>query len=56
MKVFLCRGGSGNVIGSTMNVFEKVINKSKPLLYVPLAMESSRYEIKVINSDKNNCI
>lgn len=44
MKVFLCGGGSGNVIESIMNVFEKVIDKSKPLLYVPLAMESSRYD------------
>lgn len=44
MKIFLCGGGSGNVIESTMNVFEKVIDKSKPLLYVPLAMESSRYD------------
>lgn len=43
MKIFLCGGGSGSVIESTMNVFEKVIDKSKPLLYVPLAMESSRY-------------
>ena len=40
----MCGGGSGNVIESTMNVFEKVIDKSKPLLYVPLAMESSRYD------------
>ena len=30
MKIFLCGGGSGNVIESTMNVFEKVIDKSKP--------------------------
>lgn len=44
MKIFLCGGGSVNVIESTMNVFEKVIDKSKPLLYVPLAMESSRYD------------
>lgn len=44
MKVFLCGGGSGRVIKSTMIEFEKVIDKSKPMLYVPLAMESSRYD------------
>ncbi len=44
MKIFLCGGGSGNVIKSTMIEFEKVIDKSKPMLYVPLAMESSRYD------------
>ena len=44
MKIFLCGGGSGSVIKSTMIEFEKVIDKSKPMLYVPLAMESSRYD------------
>lgn len=44
MKVFLCGGGSGKVIEDAMRKFENLLDKSKPLLYVPLAMESNRYD------------
>lgn len=44
MRVFLCGGGSGDVIKCTMNELEKLIDKNKPMLYVPLAMDSKRYD------------
>lgn len=44
MKVFLCGGGSGKIVADAMRKFESLLDKSKPLLYVPLAMESSRYD------------
>lgn len=44
MKIFLCGGGSGKVVDIAMNKFERLLDKTKPLLYVPLAMESSRYD------------
>lgn len=44
MKIFLCGGGSGKVVDIAMNKFESSLDKTKPLLYVPLAMESSRYD------------
>lgn len=44
MKIFLCGGGSGKVVDIAMNKFESSLDKTKPLLYVPLAMESGRYD------------
>lgn len=58
MKLFLCGGGSGEKTVDAMDRFGQIIDKSKPLLYVPLAMESCRYssclewitnEMKIIN-------
>lgn len=44
MKIFLCGGGSGKVAKKSTIMFGSVIDKTKPLLYVPLAMESYRYD------------
>ena len=44
MKIFLCGGGSGEVAKKSTIKFGSVIDKTKPLLYVPLAMESYRYD------------
>lgn len=43
MKVFLCGGGSGEVVREPMLKFGALIDKNKPLLYLPLAMEPERY-------------
>ena len=43
MKVFLCGGGSGEVSKLATLKFGEVIDKTKPLLYVPLAMKKERY-------------
>lgn len=43
MKVFLCGGGSGEVVKESMLKFGSLIDKNKPLLYLPLAMETERY-------------
>jgi len=43
MKLFLCGGGSGEKTTKAMEEFSKYIDKNKPLLYVPLAMQSFRY-------------
>ncbi len=61
MKLFLCGGGSGKQIEKALNEFSLIIDKSKPILYVPLAMAKEKYdscylwfqeEIKKINIDK----
>lgn len=44
MKLFLCGGGSGKQIIDSLKRFSEEINKSKPILYVPLAMESDKYD------------
>lgn len=44
MKIFLCGGGSDEVAKKSTIKFGSVIDKTKPLLYVPLAMESYRYD------------
>ena len=43
MKIFLCGGGSGEQIIEATRRFGDVIDHTRPLLYVPLAMESERY-------------
>lgn len=44
MKVYLCGGGSGKQIFNALLDFSKKIDKSKPILYIPLAMDNSRYD------------
>ena len=61
MKLFLCGGGCGKQITLANNKFSKLLDKTKPILYVPLAMEAKKYdscfewfsgEIKNFNCDK----
>lgn len=61
MKLFLCGGGSGKQILNALYKFSNVINREKPILYIPLAMENKKYdscydwfknEIKLVNLDK----
>ena len=44
MKLFLCGGGSGKQILDALYKFSNVINKEKPILYIPLAMEEDKYD------------
>jgi len=44
MKLFLCGGGSGTQTAEAYKKFNDVINHNKPLLYIPLAMQSDRYD------------
>lgn len=44
MRLYLSGGGSGKQISSALLSFSNKINKSKPILYIPLAMNSSKYE------------
>ena len=39
MKLFLCGGGCGKQIFNAYQKFKKVIDKFKPILYIPLVME-----------------
>lgn len=43
MRLYLCGGGSGEQIHSAFLDFAKNINKEKPILYIPLAMNQSKY-------------
>lgn len=43
MKLFLCGGGSGPKLKQTMELFANSIDKNKPILYIPLAMEKNKY-------------
>lgn len=43
MKLFLCGGGSGKKAEKSLKLFSEVIDKKKPLLYIPLAMDEYRY-------------
>lgn len=61
MKLFLCGGGSGKQILNALYKFSNIINKEKPILYIPLAMEYKKYdscftwfknEIKMLNLSK----
>lgn len=42
MKFFLCSSGSENQILSVLYKISNIINKDKPILYIPLAMESKK--------------
>lgn len=44
MKLFLCGGGSGNQIKFALHKFSSSIDKSKPILYIPLAMNEDKYD------------
>ena len=61
MSLFLCGGGSGKKIMQALSEFSKKVDKSKPILYIPLAMDESKYsscynwfveEIKIMNLTK----
>lgn len=43
MNLYLCGGGSGKQILKALSKFSKKLDKTKPILYVPLAMEESKY-------------
>lgn len=43
MKLFLCGGGCGKQIEDAYREFLRHIDKDKPLLYVPLAMDEAKY-------------
>lgn len=44
MKIFLNGGGDGDQTAEARKRFNEVIDHSKPLLYIPLAMESDMYD------------
>lgn len=44
MKLFLCGGGDGEQTKLANQKLNNVIDHSKPILYVPLAMESNNYD------------
>ena len=44
MRMFLCGGGSGKKIKEATIKFGSLIDKSKPLLYIPLAMKCEKYD------------
>jgi len=44
MKLYLCGGGSGKQIEFALNNFSKSLDKSKPILYIPLAMNEDTYD------------
>ena len=44
MKLYLCGGGSGRQIKNALLHFSRTIDKTKPILYIPLAMESEKYD------------
>ena len=44
MHLFLCGGGCGKQVYTAMNKFCEIVDDSKPLLYIPLAMDSSKYD------------
>lgn len=44
MRIFLCGGGSGNQVSSAYEKFSEIIDHTKPLLYIPIAMEIEQME------------
>lgn len=44
LRLFLCGGGSGEQTIEANKKLNEVINHDKPILYVPLAMNSDRYD------------
>jgi dipeptidase E len=58
MKLLLCGGGSGDKTVLTNQIFNQIIDNSKPILYIPLARSHERYpscfewmqnELKAVN-------
>lgn len=43
MRIFLCGGGDGSQTIRAYNKLNEIIDHTKPLLYIPLAMESDKY-------------
>lgn len=43
MKLLLNGGGSTNELKLTMHTLNKIMDHSKPILYVPLAMDESEH-------------
>jgi dipeptidase E len=43
MRIFLCGGGDGYQTINAYNKLNEIIDHTKPLLYIPLAMESDKY-------------
>lgn len=43
MKLYLCGGGSGEQIAYSLFKFSKDLDKTKPILYIPLAMNEEKY-------------
>ena len=44
MKLFLCGGGSGSHVADAYKEFLRQVDNNKPLLYVPLAMDETKYK------------
>lgn len=44
MKLFLCGGGSGEQTKSAVKKLNEIVDHNKPILYIPLAMKSSKYD------------
>ena len=44
MRLYLCGGGSGKQIEFALNNFSKSLDKNKPILYIPLAMNEDSYD------------
>lgn len=44
MKLFLCGGGSGKQIMTALNKFSSLLDKNKPILYIPLAFKNNNYD------------
>ena len=44
MRLFLCGGGSGEKTIEANKKLNEIINHTKPILYVPLAMQRDRYD------------
>lgn len=43
MKIFLCGGVDGTQTANAYKKLSEIIDQTKPLLYIPLAMESDKY-------------
>ena len=43
MRIFLCGGGDGTQTTSAYKKLNEIIDHTKPILYIPLAMESDKY-------------
>ncbi len=44
MRLLLCGGGSGKQTTKAYSKFNEIIDHSKPLLYIPLALDYKKYE------------
>lgn len=44
MKLFLCGGGSGSQLEIAYKKIAKILQKDKPILYIPLAMDENKYD------------